>query len=39
LTCYLKLNFFLLRAFRLGRAAERGELREQMGRVFRALSE
>jgi len=39
LICYLKLNFFLLRAFRLGRAAERGELREQMERVFRVLSE
>ena len=39
LTCYLKLNFFLLRAFRLGRATERAELREQMGRVFRLPSE
>ena len=39
LTCYLKLNFFLRRAFCPGRATERDELRKQMRRVFRVLSE
>jgi len=39
LTCYLKVNFFLLRASRLGRPAEKNEIREQIGRVFRPLSD
>jgi GT2 family glycosyltransferase len=39
LICYLKWNFFLLRAFHPRRRRERSELREQMARVFRVLSE
>jgi GT2 family glycosyltransferase len=37
LTGYLKLNFLLWRAFRLGPAARGGDLPEQMERFFRSL--